>query len=128
MDRDVEERVTLFCNPDRWGIPLELTRIALTKDQVDYYGPPENPAKQTDSRFKKYRDEFGDYSWELDALEPRVLSELVRDKVEDLRDENLWEQACDDEAEMKAELREISESYNPDKWFELWARRERESH
>jgi len=123
MDRDVEERIGLFCNYEAFGGYYELKRIALTMPQIDLYDPPENPAKQTDSRFAEYQKRHGDSSWELDALEPKVLARLVRNSVEDLRNEQLWQQACEDEENMRCELEEIFKGYNPAKWFKLWKKR-----
>ena len=52
---------------------LEVRRLALTWRQVRQYSPPPNPAKSTGARYRRYMQEFGDESWELDALEPTVL-------------------------------------------------------
>jgi hypothetical protein len=70
-------------------------RIALNMDQIDQYEPPPNPAKMTDSRATGYVDEYGTSSWELDALEPRVLVGLVRHHVEEVMDPLAWEEATD---------------------------------
>jgi hypothetical protein len=83
MSRDIEDRVRLFMD-DR-GDDLIFKRIALSMAQVEQYGPPENPAKVTDSRFRKYQSEYGDSSWELDALEPSVLDALIESEVTKLR-------------------------------------------
>ena len=36
---------------------------------------------------------FGSESWELDALEPTVLGQLVRDEVDGLLDHDRWDAA-----------------------------------
>jgi len=56
-------------------------RIGLTMDQINQYNLPPNPAKVTDSRFMHYVQIYGAESWELDALDPTVLSDLVRDEI-----------------------------------------------
>ncbi len=76
---------------------MKFHRIALNMDQVEEYQPPPNPAKATDSRFKSYRAEFGSSSWELDALEPSVLAELIRDNVAKWRDDDLMEERVADQ-------------------------------
>ncbi len=81
MTRDNHDRLQIFA---RFGV--EVRRLALNMDQVEEYGPPPNPAKQTDARFEGYVAEYGDESWELDALEPEVIGELIRTAVEDLAD------------------------------------------
>ena len=50
--------------------------------------------KKTDGRWQKYFDETGsEHSWELDALDPAVLSDLVDEEIRALRDETLWREA-----------------------------------
>lgn len=87
MTRDIEGRLQLF------GSSVVIDRIALTWEQIDEYGPPPNPAKTTDARYEKYREQFGDESWELDALEPQVLADLIRDAVQARIDQDLWGEA-----------------------------------
>lgn len=87
MTRDNQERLTAFSDGN-----VTVERIALNMDQIEEYGPPPNPAKMTDSRFREYMYEYGSESWELDALEPRVLTKLISDKVANHRDEGLWEE------------------------------------
>lgn len=63
-------------------------RIALNRDQIDLYNPPPNPAKITDSRSSSYIRDYGEESWELDALEPKILHDLITDNVTEFMDEN----------------------------------------
>lgn len=82
MSRDIKERLKLF------GVKaLIFRRIALNFDQISLYNPPPNPAKTTDSRYTSYIDKYGDESWELDALEPKVLHDLITKNVADFMDE-----------------------------------------
>lgn len=87
MTRDIRDRLDIF------GCDLKLDRLALNMNQVEEYQPPPNPANEDDSRFTGYIAEFGDKSWELDALEPSVLVNLVRDKVYGLRNLKAWKKA-----------------------------------
>lgn len=76
MVRDIKERLTEF------GVPnLTVTKIGLTMAQIRRFKPPPNPAKLTDARAKGYIEEFGDQSWELDALPPRELNRLVEASI-----------------------------------------------
>jgi len=84
MTRDIIDRMDLFMG----GLRLE--RLALNMDQVEQYNPPPNPAKTTDSRYAGYIAEFGDESWELDALEPKVIADLIRKAVVALIDKKKW--------------------------------------
>jgi hypothetical protein len=88
-----------------------VVRLALNWDQVELWQPPENPAKETDSRFEKYRDEFGESSWELDAIEPRTLAELVTDEVLSRREDDLWGVAVKKEAAYIEELNQMAAKY-----------------
>lgn len=105
MTRDIQERLWMF------GADVEVKRVALTMEQVQTYNPPPNPAKITDSRCGKYMEEFGDESWELDALEPQMMTRLIRDEVMALRDDDTYYAVCEREAKEKEELRMISRRY-----------------
>ena len=67
-------------------------RLALNMDQVQKYKPPPNPAKDSDARFDGYVKAFGKSCWELDALEPKVISGIVEAKVNKLIDKKKLEE------------------------------------
>lgn len=92
MTRDNSERVAMFAEAG-----VQVIRLALNMDQVEEYDPPPNPAKETDSRSVGYIAEYGDQSWELDALEPTVINDLIRENVLRFRDEDAWELDAADE-------------------------------
>lgn len=84
MVRDIDDRLNLFRDP---GVPsIIVEKLALTRSQIDEYEPPPNPAKSSDSRFKKYEERHGDESWEVDALPPNVLQQIIRDRITKLID------------------------------------------
>jgi hypothetical protein len=89
MTRDIQERLELF------GSTAVIDRIALTWEQIERYNPPPNPAKTTDARCEKYREQYGDDSWELDALEPQVMANLIRDAVQARIDQDYWQEALE---------------------------------
>ncbi len=113
MTRDIRERLDLFTLTDfarlsgfrdsltyngiRASMSAELTieRIALNMDQVEQYGPPPNPAKLTDSRAQSYIEQFGYESWELDALSPATLDELIRNSIHERMDSGLYQESED---------------------------------
>jgi hypothetical protein len=107
MTRDVRERLEMFADSH-----IEVNRLALNYDQVEALNPPENPAKETDSRYQAYVLEFGESSWELDAIEPGALAELVTNAVEDLRDSELWKEAVAREADMREQLQSFADTYD----------------
>jgi len=77
MIRDVKDRILEFAQKDYDFFPLEVIPIALTKEQIEQYNPPPNPAKTTDPRAKGFIEEHGATSWEVDALPPKVLNNLL---------------------------------------------------
>jgi hypothetical protein len=72
MVRDVQVRLELF------GADVEVRKLALTMDQVRQYNPPPNPAKMSDPRAEAYVREHGGQSWEVDALPPNILAQIIR--------------------------------------------------
>jgi hypothetical protein len=108
MTRDIEDRLRTFMG----GTGIE--RVALNFDQVEEYQPPANFAKTTDSRHGAYFERFGEESWELDALPPDVIGNLIRGKVEELRDQGAW-----DEVEEEEERHRKNLGIAADRWEEV---------
>lgn len=108
MSRDIFDRLELFVGSS----DFEVKRIALNYNQVQQYSPPPNPAKLTDSRVDAYISKFGYESWELDALEPLVIVELIRSEIMEIRDDRLYDEILEKEATEKAELKRIRLQYN----------------
>lgn len=106
MTRDIQDRLELFMG----GLKVE--RLALNMDQIETYKPPPNPAKTTDSRYGAYIVEFGESSWELDALEPRVLADLIRKSVTQLMDKHRWAEKEQERTEGRALLSKIAENWD----------------
>jgi hypothetical protein len=107
MTRDNADRLAMFA---REGV--EVRRLALNWDQIQQYGPPPNPAKETDSRSGPYIERFGDKSWELDALEPTVIDQLIEDAVEEHLDRDAWDEALAEEDRNKATLDAVSHRWD----------------
>lgn len=74
MVRDVQDRLATF------GSRVRVKKVALTMSQVQQYNPPPNPAKMSDSRAANYVAEHGAQSWEVDALPPNVLQQIIQDE------------------------------------------------
>jgi hypothetical protein len=102
MTRDIIDRMSLFT----YGGVSEynVQRLALNMDQIEELKPPENPAKSTDSRFAGYRKLFGTSSWELDALSPSFLNELIEDEILATVNEDQWDADKRRVAEIKMQL------------------------
>lgn len=110
MIRDIERRIFEFWWGEREGLSsdddgrsmpedfkeweeyelfqdvFEIIPIALTMEQIKSHNPPPNPAKITDPRAKDYIAKFGKTSWEVDALPPKVLNQLLEDSILSLID------------------------------------------
>jgi hypothetical protein len=100
MTRDNRKRLALYA-----GQEVEVRRIALNMDQVQRYAPPANFAKESDSRFDGYVRAFGTSEcWELDALSPTVIADLIRAEIETLIDQPTWERSEAKEADDRALL------------------------
>lgn len=111
MTRDIEDRLALFMRHE--GVdPPEVRRLALNFDQVRRYNPPPNPAKITDSRAGRYIRKFGRESWELDALDPATLAQLIRDEIQGLIDDDAWTEAEGVESAHRASLRNIADRFS----------------
>ncbi len=105
MTRDIRDRLSTF------GSMAVVDRVALSMDQIGVHEPPPNPAKLTDSRADAYVAEFGYESWELDALDPSVLSGLVDTKVMAVRDDDLWEARLGEERRIKDGLHDLAANF-----------------
>lgn len=108
MSRDNLDRLDMFA--ERHG-EVELRRLALNIDQIRRYRPPPNPAKETDSRSKGYKAQFGDSSWELDALDPKVIDQIINDEVESLVEIDKWRENIQAEEKNRSALREIADRW-----------------
>lgn len=104
MVRDIGDRLTMF------GVRVSVRKLALTMAQVEEYDPPPNPAKMSDSRAEKYVAEYGDSSWEVDALPPEVLTKIITDALDEILDPDVTAEVLKREESDKARLREALES------------------
>lgn len=98
-------------NPFAGEEAIVVKRIALNMDQIEEYAPPPNPAKMTDSRATDYVAAFGDESWELDALSPAVLGDLIQEEIRPLIDWSLWEERRAEQDAGRARLQSIVDRF-----------------
>lgn len=103
MSRDIIDRLQ-----KTFGARFDFARVALNMDQIREHDCPPQWAKVTDSRYKKYLDQYGDESWELDALEPQHFRELVESNLATIRDKAQWAADLKEKAEAKARLAEVA--------------------
>lgn len=106
MTRDNHERLTMFA-----GFPIPVERVALNMDQIEEFDLPrniDNRPKLGDARTAAYVEKYGDQGWELDALDPDVIANIIRRKVEQLRDPDLWSLALAEEVSDRRWLGEVA--------------------
>lgn len=106
MTRDLRERLSMYTGAD-----VQLQRLALNMDQIEEQNPPENPAKVTDSRFEGYAKEYGLASWELDALSPSYLSDLVEGHIENHIDPELLSERQEEIDDIKEKLQKVADEF-----------------
>ena len=105
MTRDIQARMDLF------GAKVKVERIALNMEQIEQYNPPPNTAKETDKRYKAYKKQFGKHCWELDALRPEVIENLIDSKIKEYLDLSQFHKMEQAEEEQQKELIAIAENY-----------------
>jgi hypothetical protein len=106
MTRDIAERLRMF------KARVKVKRIALNMNQIEVLKPVPNPTKMTDARAASYVAAFGYESWELDALEPVYLDELITSKVQNLCDLELFEKRRELQEEQRKTLTVIKDNYD----------------
>ncbi len=102
MIRDIRHRLKEF------QVDVHVKDIALTKQQIKKYNPPPNPAKITDPRSNDYISEHGAVSWELDALKPQVLHNLLRKNLDQLIDMEMYNDIIQQEELEKQKLASLA--------------------
>ena len=110
MVRDIRDRLTTFL----FGEEIDVRKIALTKAQIEEYEPPPNPAKMSDPRAAKFVELNGDESFEVDALPPEVLAQIVRDAFESVVDTEKMDAVKKKEELLKDKLREAAATIEED--------------
>ncbi|EGC0123414.1 hypothetical protein H8U13_004331 [Salmonella enterica] len=108
MTRDLRDRIELFSEQPSG---LHVDRIALNMAQIEELRPPENPAKSTDARFASYRKKYGTSSWELDALPPAYLNQLVESRIQTMIDDGRWRERQTKIADIQEQIRKVAKDF-----------------
>jgi hypothetical protein len=113
MTDDIRKRLDLLSYGGVQSEDITIKRIALTMDQIRHFNPPPQPGKSKDSRMAAYEREFGTRnSWELDALQPQYLRDLVDQEIENLIDMELWDRDVEAEVEPRRLLLEAGRRWH----------------
>ncbi len=121
MIRDIRDRITEFFSYTwedvEYGyvwddanyswMDFDIIPIALTREQIDRYNPPPNPAKITDPRAKNFISEHWHQSWEVDALKPQILNSILTNNIEDLIDQSKFNHIVRKEKQDISQLEKI---------------------
>jgi hypothetical protein len=86
-ERDLPDRIKEFK-----GDHIEFRKIALTAVQAEPLPSFSVETKTKDKRYAWFKKNYGDRCWELDALDPRVLRDLVENEITALIDRSRWDQ------------------------------------
>jgi hypothetical protein len=98
-----------------YGGNIELVRVALTIDDTKALG--KGPAfrateKNKDPRYNWYVRNFGDYCWELDALNPNDLRSRVEYAIKEVIDWEAWNRCLRAELAERESLTEVLGSWH----------------
>jgi hypothetical protein len=87
ITRDLASRL------QRYGADVTVRRLALSIEQIQEHNLPPMPAKTSDSRYANFVENTGGSdAVELDALEPPVLKQIIRDGIKAEIDMELWDE------------------------------------
>ena len=114
MVRDIRERVEEFLEEgaDYYDTSLfQIRHLGLTMEQVRELNPPPNPAKITDPRAKWYIAKYGKSSWEVEALKPAYLINLIETAILEYMEANKYNAWLKQEKEEKDDMRDFAKKY-----------------
>lgn len=120
MVRDIYTRIREFLIEGDYAVDpdvideyerFKVHALALTMEQICEFNPPPNPAKIKDPRAKAYIKEFGEISWELDALTPENLVYITENGILQYIELSKYVEAIDQEQRDVKALREFGEKF-----------------
>jgi hypothetical protein len=116
MTRDITDRIREFISGNIGSTYanafFKVQRLALNMDQVRRFNLPENYAKVSDTKVAAYIAEYGIHSWELDALQPDFIAELIEDSIRELCDTDEFNACQAAEEEQRELLTKVSNQWD----------------
>lgn len=112
--RFLQERMELLVNTPEMDehVAVEVRRLALNMDQIHRYELPPQPGKIDDPRYDDYVKRFGtEHVWELDALSPEVIVQIIEDGIRDVMDDALRQEYIAAQEEQRDVLTQVGENY-----------------
>jgi len=120
MVRDIYTRIREFLIEGDYALDpdvidkyerFKVHALALTMEQICEFNPPPNPAKIKDPRAKAYIKEFGEISWELDALTPENLVYITENGILQYIELSKYIEVIEQEQRDVKALREFGEKF-----------------
>lgn len=97
-------------NFNKFGVDVEVKRIALTEQQVIEWKLPPAPTKKTDTRAASWS---GLGQVELDAVDIKILRSMCKEAIEAIFDRDLYNNLLEEQKQEKAEyIKQIQEFVN----------------
>ena len=90
MTRDNTERLALYARHE-----VEVRRIALNIDQVRPTTRRRTSPRKPTAAMRPMSEQFGEECWELDALSPTVIADLIRAEIEAMIDASAKWRKCE---------------------------------
>jgi len=116
MTRDITERIREFISGTIGATYanafFKVQRLALNMDQVQNFNLPENFAKVSDTKAAAYIAEHGIHSWELDALQPQIIAELIENNIREICDMDEFNAVQAAEEEQRGLLTKVSNQWD----------------
>lgn len=83
---------------DDFDLDVHPVKVALTYEQTQELDLPlALPANEDSATYQAFADEYGDDTWEVEALDPETLQELLRDAIDNVLDTDAFNAELDAE-------------------------------
>lgn len=103
-------------------VDFEIELVALSLEQIERHSLPSVPAKKSDTRTKNFLEKYGDKAVELDALDFKVLRDIIDNAIAKHYDESIFEETQDQEQEVIEKIREkVEETKLPEELQRIFA-------
>ena len=108
LDPDGEEICQSFARSmrDEFGVSqIEAVKVGLTSEQVKLFNlPPSMEAKPTSGQYSKFVAKYGKNAYELEALPPATLQDLLREALDSVMDIDAYNAEIEQEKKDAVEL------------------------
>lgn len=92
-----------------FGISADFELVAITLKQIEEYDIPHAPTKTTDSRSANHVARYGDIAVELDAVEPKILLQLIEGVIDNSFDTKTYDKSSKEQKKQQEEIKKLIE-------------------